>query len=207
MSDWIIQTITEWGYGGIAFLMFAENIFPPIPSELIMPFAGVAAERGDLNIFLVLVAGTIGSVLGAFPWYYLGRFLSGERRDRLIDRYGIFFLIEKKDLYKAIELFTRFQRLAVFLGRLLPAVRTLISVPAGSVKMPLVIFLLLTTFGSLVWNILLLTAGYLLGTQYQAVEYFIEPITKIVVFGVIGLYLFRVGTFLFHRWRNKDSVN
>ncbi|MBD2343958.1 DedA family protein [Anabaena subtropica] len=182
-SDWIKNIIESLGYWGIALLMFVENLFPPIPSELIMPLAGYTANLPDskLNIVGVFVAGLLGSAIGALIWYYPGKFL-GERRLRdLADRYGKWINVSSKDISKAKFWFDSQGNKAVLIGRLIPGVRTLISVPAGISNMPLLPFLFYTTLGSAAWVGLLTYSGYLLGSQYELVDKYLAPVSKIVL--------------------------
>jgi membrane protein DedA with SNARE-associated domain len=195
MFDWITGFVEESGYLGIALLMLAENVFPPIPSELIMPLAGFTAARGDLNIVLVVISGTLGSVLGTALWYWLGRRLGMGRLKNLAERHGRWLTLSPSDLDRAQRLFRRHSGQAVFFGRLIPAVRTLISVPAGIVGMPVGWFLFYTLLGSVLWNILLAGAGYMLQTQYQAVSEWLNPATDVVLGLILTVYFYRVATF------------
>ena len=195
MFTWITDFVTQAGYLGVALLMFAENIFPPIPSELIMPLAGFSAARGDLNLFGVLLAGTIGSLLGALPWYYAGYFLREERLKRLAQRHGRWITMTSKDVVTASAWFHRYGASAVFFGRLIPTVRTLISVPAGIARMSLIVFLAWSTLGTLIWTTFLTFAGYLLESQYERVAQWMDPVTKIVVAILVFTYLYRVVTY------------
>jgi membrane protein DedA with SNARE-associated domain len=195
MFDWITGFVEESGYLGIALLMLAENVFPPIPSELIMPLAGFTAARGDLNIVLVVISGTLGSVLGTALWYWLGRRLGMGRLKNLAERHGRWLTLSPSDLDRAQRLFRRHSGQAVFFGRLIPAVRTLISVPAGIVGMPVGWFLFYTLLGSVLWNILLAGAGYMLQTQYQAVSEWLNPATDVVLGLILTVYFYRVVTF------------
>lgn len=182
-SDWIKNIIESLGYWGIALLMFVENLFPPIPSELIMPLAGYTANLpgSKLNIVGVFVAGLLGSTVGALIWYYPGKFL-GERRLRdLADRYGKWINVSSKDITKAKRWFDHQGNKAVLIGRVIPGVRTLISVPAGISNMPLFPFLFYTTLGSAAWVGLLTYSGYLLGSQYELVDKYLAPVSKIVL--------------------------
>jgi membrane protein DedA with SNARE-associated domain len=181
MLEWITNTIADFGYVGIALLMFAENIFPPIPSELIMPLAGFTASQGKLGLLGVLLAGLLGTLLGALPWYYAGRLLGTDKLQRYADRYGRFFGIHAADVAKADAWFDRHGRWVVLFGRLIPGVRTIISAPAGSCGMPLGEFLLYSAVGSLLWCVLLAGAGYGLGEHYQLVEHYIAPFSKIAL--------------------------
>ena len=190
MLEWITNTINSLGYLGIALLMFLENLFPPIPSELIMPLAGFTATQGKLNIIYVFLAGVVGSVLGGLVWYYPGKFLGEKRLKALADKYGKWITISSNDIDKATRWFNRQGGKAVFLGRLVPGVRTLISVPAGLSNMPLLPFLIYTTLGSALWVGLLTYSGYALGRNYGIVEKYIDTITKIVVLAILGAFAF-----------------
>jgi membrane protein DedA with SNARE-associated domain len=192
MVDWITGTITSAGYLGIVLLMLAENLFPPIPSELIMPFAGFVAARGDLHVAGVVAAGVAGSLLGALPWYLAGRWIGKERLQRVADRYGRWLTVSRADLEHAEAWFARYGRLAVFLGRLVPAVRTLISVPAGLSGMPPLSFFAWSCLGTLLWTGFLTGAGYVLEAHYEVVAGWIDVATKMVL-GVVGLaYVYRL---------------
>lgn len=199
MSEFIIHTIETTGYLGIALLMLLENIFPPIPSEIIVPFAGYVAARGDLWFPGVIAAATLGSVVGALPWYALGLWFSEARLRRMADRFGRWLAITAADVETASYWFRRYRAAAVFFGRMVPTVRTLISLPAGTVRMRMPLFLLLTAAGSALWVTLLASAGLLLEAHYQEVGHFVEPVTKLVVIGVVLAYLYRLVTF--HRRR------
>ena len=195
MFDWITGFVESSGYLGIALLMLAENVFPPIPSELIMPLAGFTAARGDLNIILVVISGTLGSALGTALWYWLGRQLGMDRLKNLAERHGRWLTLSPTDLDRAQHLFRRHSGQAVFFGRLIPAVRTLISVPAGIVRISVGWFLFYTTLGSVLWNILLAGAGYMLQTQYHAVSEWLNPATNIILGLILIVYFYRVVTF------------
>jgi membrane protein DedA with SNARE-associated domain len=183
MLEWIINTINSLGYWGIALLMFLENLFPPIPSELIMPLAGFTARTtpNTLNIFGVFFAGLFGSIMGAVVWYYPGKLLSEQRLRTLADKYGKWLTISYQDITKAKNWFNSQGSKAVFIGRLVPGVRTLISVPAGISNMHLLPFLFYTSLGSTVWVGLLTYSGYLLGSQYELVAKYLAPVSKIVL--------------------------
>jgi len=192
MFDFILRMIEGAGYLGLLALMILENIFPPIPSELVMPLAGFLAARGDMDPVLVVLVGTAGSVLGALPWYWVGRRIGPERLLHFADRFGYLLTVECEDVNRAFAWFRRRGWTAVLLGRLVPGVRTLISVPAGLACMPMGRFLLLTSIGSLGWTSLLVAAGYLLESQYRAVETYIDPVTTILFGGLLAVYLYRV---------------
>jgi membrane protein DedA with SNARE-associated domain len=192
LFDWITNLVSEYGYPAIALLMLGENVFPPIPSELIMPLAGFVAAQGKLNAGLVVLAGTLGSVLGALPWYYAGRWLGEERMCRLAARHGRWLTLDDKDLGKAIRWFERHGRIAVLLGRLVPTVRTLISLPAGMARMPLVPFLVYSSIGSLLWTAALAAAGYALEANYRLVGDYLDRASKIIIGLIVLTYLWRL---------------
>ncbi|UKO97343.1 DedA family protein [Nostoc sp. UHCC 0870] len=203
-SDWIKNIIESLGYGGIAVLMFVENLFPPIPSELIMPLAGYTANLPDsrLNIFGVFFAGLFGSVTGALIWYYPGKFL-GERRLKVFARkYGKWIGVSSRDITKAKRWFNTQGNKAVFIGRLVPGIRTLISVPAGMSNMPLIPFLFYTTLGSAAWVGLLTYSGYMLGSQYELVDKYLAPVSKIV----LGILVLAFVAWILKRKRRNSRI-
>lgn len=205
----MFEMITAWmsgfGHVGVAALMFAENVFPPIPSELVMPLAGYLSADGQLWLPAAILAGTIGSVLGALFWYYIGVWIGEERLQRFAARHGAWLTISPKEVDGAGSWFRQYGWRAVFFGRMVPGVRTLISVPAGVARMPLGPFLIFTTLGSFVWTGLLAGAGFLLQGQYDAVAVWIDPVSTVVIVSVIGVYLYRlVRQFL---RRHKAGVN
>ncbi len=189
MVEWITNTMNSLGYWGIGLLMFLENLFPPIPSELIMPLAGFTVARGDMEFAPVIVAGVVGTMLGALPWYYAGKILGEQRLKKLADRYGRWLTISSKDITKAKSWFDKQGGKAVFICRLVPGVRTLISLPAGISRMPLVPFLLYSTLGTLLWVGLLTYAGYVLGDNYELVDGYLGPVSKIVLASLIFAFI------------------
>jgi len=181
--------MTSLGYWGIGLLMFAENLFPPIPSELIMPLAGFTVAKGTMNFTLAVLAGVIGTILGAFPWYYAGKFVGEERLKHLADKYGKWITVSGKDIDKATRWFNRYGNKAVLFGRLVPGVRTLISLPAGLSDMHLVPFLIYSTLGTTAWVMILTFLGFQLGDKYELVEQYLDPISKIVVVLLVILFI------------------
>ena len=192
MFEFITSLLASMGSLGVATLMLLENVFPPIPSEVIMPFAGYLAASGDLPFVSVVIAGTIGSVAGAFLWYWIGTLASEARLRRLIARHGRWLTISEQDLDRSLTWFRRNGGKAVFVGRMVPGVRTLISVPAGMTGMPLLPFLLYTGLGSLLWTAALTILGYLLEAQFAKVETWINPVTNVLLGGVLVLYVWRL---------------
>jgi len=192
MFDWVTSIIATTGYVGIALLMVAENLVPPIPSELIMPLAGFVAAQGQLHPVLVVLAGAGGSVLGSLPWYYAGRWLGRERLCALVGRYGHWATLTDKELGQALDWFERHRGMAVFLGRLVPAVRTLISVPAGVAHMALGPFFLASVAGSLLWSGMLTAAGFVLKAQYALVGTYVDRGSQIILSIILLTYIYRV---------------
>jgi len=196
MATWIIETINALGYAGIFLLMLAESLFPPIPSELIIPFAGYLAATGQLNLWLVLLTATAGAVVGMLPWYFAGRIFGLDRVRWLADRFGRIMTLNSEEIDTATDWFRRFGPIIVFVGRLLPLIRTLISVPAGLAAMPFWKFLLFSTLGALTWNSILVGAGFVLAEHYELVETWLDPGTTIVLGLVVVIYVYR-----FITWR------
>jgi membrane protein DedA with SNARE-associated domain len=194
VPDWITG-FEKMGTLGIVLLMFAENVFPPIPSELIMPLAGFSAARGELNLLIVILAGSTGSLLGALLWYYIGQKIGAERLERWATKHGRWLTLSAKEVEQSCAWFNRHGGKAVFIGRLIPAVRTLISVPAGIAGMPLGSFLLYSVAGTILWTALLATAGYFLESQYEKVANWMNPISNVVIGLIVLGYLYRVVTF------------
>jgi len=171
----------QWvGYVSILLAMFLENLFPPIPSELIMPLGGFYVHQGQLQLLPVVVSGLIGTVLGALPWYGIGRLVNEERLERWLDLHGKWIGIKSQDLARSRRWFNRYGTRLVFWGRLVPGIRTLISVPAGIELMPVIPFVIWTTAGSLIWTILLTMGGLFLGESYSNIEVWIMPFAALV---------------------------
>ena len=189
ISEWVLAIMAKFGYLGIIFAMFAENVFPPIPSEVIMPAAGFAVARGDLNLLLVIVAGTLGSVLGALPLYYFGSLFNKERLIDFTEKYGKYVFVKPDDVISADDWFNKHGKKAVFFGRMVPGIRSLISIPAGMNKMPLLPFIILTTAGAAIWTTLLTLAGYHFGQNYEVIEKFLAPYSKIFLGAAIVIMI------------------
>jgi len=192
MFDWLANVIEQGGYLGIAFLMLIENVFPPIPSELIMPLAGYLVHEGKLDPVLVVISGSLGSLAGTSLWYFAALRLNRDRVFDLIDRHGWWLTLTRDGLKKAEDRFRRHEGLSVFAGRMLPAIRTLISVPAGFAHMPKRRFLLLSLAGTLIWVSLLTLAGYLLGSQYDKVAGWMNPVTNVLFGALVLVYVIRL---------------
>ena len=188
MVDWVVNVVETAGYWGVALLMFLENVFPPIPSEAIMPLAGFVSRRGELSFWLVVAAGTVGSVVGQLPLYYLGYYFKRERLRKLADRYGRWLTVSGESIDHAAGWFDRHGGVAVLFCRFVPGVRSLISIPAGMARMNLGLFLLYSALGMGAWALGLAAAGYFLGSQWDRVETYMGPVTYVVL-GAIALLL------------------
>lgn len=202
MLDWIVKTVDAVGYGGIALLMFLENLIPPIPSELIMPLAGFTAARGEMSLPMVIAAGVFGSVLGALPWYYVGKRVCHVRLRDLADAHGKWLTISGADVDNAKHWFDTHGRSCILFGRLLPGLRTLISAPAGAADMHMLSFLVYSAIGTLVWTAVLASLGHVLGENYQAVSRYLGPAFA-VVFAPLALLI--ISRMLKRRHRSRYS--
>ena len=179
-------------YLTICLAMFLENIIPPIPSEIIMPLGGFFVYQQKLNFYIVVFWGLLGTILGSLPWYYLGRLINEKRISDFLEKKGKYLGISSNDLTKSKRWFDKYGVSLVFWGRLVPGIRTLISVPAGIELMPLKKFLIWTTFGSFIWVALLTYAGYLFGENYSMIETYLNQIKYVVkpILILIFLYFF-----------------
>lgn len=192
MAEWVIDTIGRLGYFGVALLMLAENLFPPLPSELIMPFAGFLAARGELNPFLVVAAGALGSVAGGLPWYIIGRRVGADRLKRAAERHGRWIALTPQEIDRGQRLFERRGPMVLVFGRLVPALRTVVALPAGLARMRPAAFVLWTLLGSVLWTSLLTLAGYLLEAQYERIQKWLNPVST-GIFAIIAIwYVVRV---------------
>ena len=192
MATWVMSIMQSLGYPGLALLMFIENVFPPIPSELIMPLAGYLAAQGKLSFAGVVGAGTVGSVLGALPLYWIGFKLGKSRLEWLAERHGRWLTISAEDIDRADDWFGSHGTKAVFVGRLIPGIRSLIAIPAGLHEMAIAPFLIYTTIGSALWTTALAGAGYMLGASFREVEKYLDPVSWIVFGGLLVGYVWRV---------------
>lgn len=195
MFEWTLAIIEGGGYVGIFLLMVLENIFPPIPSELVIPLAGFAAAKGDLSLVGVVVATTLGGIVGALPWYFLGRLYGLRRLKQLSLKYGRLLTLTPSDIDAAQVWFKKHGNLTVFFGRLMPTIRTLISVPAGIAHMPFLPFVVYSALGTFIWNCLLLFSGYILESQYEKLAGPIDVLSNVIVLLLFAIYIYRVVTY------------
>jgi membrane protein DedA with SNARE-associated domain len=198
MEHWVTQFMEEYGYLGIFLIMVLENLFPPIPSEVVLPFGGFIATSSELTIPLVIVAATLGSVVGAIILYGIGMVLNLERVEAIVDRWGFLIRIKRKDINKAFAWFDRYGIWTVFFGRMIPLIRSLISIPAGMARMNFMVFLIYTVLGSMIWNTLLVTIGASLGNSWSTITDLISVYANII-YAAIAIMGISVLVWLFRR--------
>jgi len=192
LAGWVQEVIERLGAIGVALLVILENVFPPIPSEIVLPFAGFVAQRGDGSVVLMIVAATVGAVIGALILYYVAALIGPVRLGVFIAKFGKWFGVKPSDLMRAEQWFDRHAVAAVLLGRCVPLIRSVVSVPAGFRRMPLVPFIAYTALGSAVWNTVLIGAGAVLGNQWEKVEPYVAVLQWLVL-ATIVLLLVRFG--------------
>lgn len=201
MEEWIVYMMNTYGYIGILILIAVENIFPPIPSEVILTFSGFLTTTSDVTMTGVIIFSTIGSMIGAVILYGIGRLLDVKKLEIIVDRWGYLLRLTRKDIKKADEWFAKVGIWAVLIGRVVPIVRSLISIPAGMAKMNLGVFLLFTALGSLIWNSVLVYIGARVGSSWGEIVSYIDTYSNLVVLLLSFLILFFIVR-LFWRRRN-----
>lgn len=190
MQNWVTSMMEELGYIGVFLMMALENIFPPIPSEIVLPFGGFLTTTTNITVLGVIAAATVGSVLGAIILFGIGLLLDVEQLEKLIDRYGHILRIKKQDIKRADAWFDKYGYWTVFICRLLPLVRSLISIPAGMSNMNFAMFLLFTVAGTLFWNTILILIGVQLGESWTDILKFMDLYSTVVYIGLgIGILL------------------
>ena len=202
MNDWVIRLIEQSGYLGVGFLMFLETVFPPIPSEVIMPIAGMAAAEGKLHFGFVVASGTSGAMLGNIVWYLAARALGVHRLEPLIRRHGRWVTMTWPEVERAQKWFRENGVFFVFLGRLVPTVRSLVSVPAGLLKMRFKTFFIASTLGTLGWTALLAAAGFKMREHYGEMEHWVGSASNAVLVVLAVGYIWRVWT---HRHPSQED--
>jgi membrane protein DedA with SNARE-associated domain len=204
MFDWIIHLIDAVGPLGIFFLMLLETVFPPIPSEVIMPLAGMRAAEGQFGLTAVIVAGTLGAMAGNIFWYGVARAIGLRRFRTLIRRHGRWLTMDWSDVMRVQRLFRRHGSTLVLVGRLLPTIRSFISIPAGLVHMRFVRFLIWSTVGTAGFSALLATAGYVLGRNFEQVDDIAGPVSTVIIVAIVILYVWRQATWSRRKQRHGD---
>lgn len=181
LTEWIISVMEQLGYWGIALLMFLDNVFPPIPSEIIMPSAGYSASQGELLLVGVIISGCIGSLLAAAVLYWIGYKFSHEAIFRFVDRYGKFLFIKSEDVKKSLAWFEQYGHRIVFAGRMIPAVRSLISIPAGMSHMPFWKFMFYSSLGTIIWTTFLACVGFYFGENQELMQQIFSKVSHVIV--------------------------
>ena len=200
MQEWIIQTMNQFGYIGIMLLIAIENVFPPIPSEVILTFGGFSTTYTDMKVWGVIIAATVGAVIGALVLYSVGRFFPPERIEGWLDgRLGQMLHFKREDVERAAHWFEKKGRITVFLCRFIPIIRSLISIPAGMMKMSMGVFLLYTAAGTFLWNTVLVHLGVFAGESWERVAEYIDLYAHATL--VVLILLFVIGAIFFYRTR------
>lgn len=202
MENIIIEIMEDFGYIGVFFLIMIENLFPPIPSEVILTFGGFMTISTSLTVLGVVIVATLGSVVGAIVLYWVGTYLNMTRLERFIDKWGKILRLSRKDIYKANAWFEKYGYWTVFFCRFVPLIRSLISIPAGMARMNLGIFILLTTVGTFIWNYVLVSLGAALGDHWDTILYYMDIYSNITytILTLIGVAL------LIYLFRRKSSI-
>ncbi|MBC1495068.1 DedA family protein [Listeria welshimeri] len=205
METWITGIMADFGYIGIFLLIMVENLFPPIPSEIILTFGGFMTTVSSLNVVMVIIVATLGSVVGAILLYKVASYFGKERLTKIVLKYGRILRLKESDIERAESFFLKYGSWAVFLCRMIPLIRSLISIPAGMTKMKMSRFLVLTTAGSLLWNTVLIGLGALLGESWNEIVVFMDSFSTIIYSIIAGLLI--VGLAFFIRARFKKTVD
>ncbi|MET0239565.1 MAG: DedA family protein [Sphingobium sp.] len=200
MTDWVVNLIDAGGYWGIAFLMVLENVFPPIPSELIMGIGGIRVGQGRMDMVPLLAMGTIGTTVGNYFWYLIGRALGMKRLRPVIERFGRVLTLDWADVERINRMFRKHGPGIVFIFRFMPAFRTMVSLPAGLFRMGHVRFLIWTAAGALIWNVVLAGSGWWLGSRIGEIDKYLGPITTATVVLAVGAYAWR-----FFTWKPRAT--
>lgn len=203
MQNWITHFMEQFGYFGIFLMIALENVFPPIPSEVILTFGGFMTTYTDLTIPGVVIAATLGSVIGAVILYGIGLLLDVERLEKIIDRWGHILRVKKEDVHRADAWFDKYGYWTVLFCRMIPLIRSLISIPAGMSNMKFGMFLLFTTLGTFIWNIILVSVGAILGDSWEDILAFMDVYSNIA-YAVIAIAAI-VFVVLFIRKRRKTA--
>jgi membrane protein DedA with SNARE-associated domain len=203
LTDWVIDVIDAMSYLGVAFLVALENLFPPIPSEIVLPFAGVVARRGGATLPGMIAAATVGSLVGALVLYGIAAAIGPERLRAFVARHGRWFRLTLEDIERAERWFDRRAIVAVLVGRCVPLIRSLVSIPAGFRRMPLGVFVVYTAIGSLIWNTGLVTAGYVLGEEdrWRRIEDVMSWAQYVVVAGILAA----IGWYVWSRFVSPEG--
>ncbi len=202
LTEWVISIMEQLGYLGIAILMFLDNVFPPIPSEIIMPSAGYTASQNQLLLVGVIIAGCIGSLLAAALLYWIGYKFKHETIFNFVDRYGKFLFIKSEDVKNSLNWFEKYGHRIVFFGRMIPAVRSLISIPAGMSRMPFWKFMFYSSLGTIIWTTFLACIGFYFGEN----QVLMQKIFSQVGYFIVGIVLIIVAWIWYRRNQRKSRI-
>ncbi|PTL06414.1 DedA family protein [Staphylococcus gallinarum] len=203
MEVWITHCMEKFGYWGIAFLIFLENVFPPIPSEIILTFGGFMTTKSDLSFLGVTITSTIGSVLGAIVLYGIGAWIGERNLYRFVNRYGKILRVKTQDLDKTIGWFEKYGYWTIFFCRFVPLLRSLISIPAGLTRMNMPLFIIFTTIGTLIWNIVLIYLGQAVGGNWHTIVHYMDIYSRIIYIILAILIIFVIWKWLKRSKKNK----
>ncbi|GKW45537.1 DedA family protein [Planococcus sp. NCCP-2050] len=203
MEQWITDIMSDYGYIGIFLLIMLENVFPPIPSEVILTVGGFMTTTTDMTMLGVILASTAGSVVGAVILYGVGLLVDVERLERVVEKYGSWLRVKKSDIHRADHWFDKYGIWTIFFGRLIPLVRSLISIPAGMSNMKLWLFLTFTTLGTLLWNTVLVFVGEAVGDNREAILKQLDIYSN-VVYAAIALFAIAVVWYYFKKIRTRE---
>ncbi|CAB1210465.1 DedA family protein [Acinetobacter bouvetii] len=202
LTEWIISIMEQLGYLGIALLMFLDNVFPPIPSEIIMPSAGYSASQGQLTLFGVIIAGCFGSLLAAALLYWVGYKFNNDSIFGFIDRYGKYLFIKSEDVKKSLDWFEHYGHRIVFFGRMIPAVRSLISIPAGMSQMPFWKFMFYSGLGTIIWTTFLACIGFYFGENQALMQQIFSQVSHVILVIVIAIVIW----ILYRRHKRSTKI-
>lgn len=205
MENWIIDIMNNYGYFGIFLLIMLENIFPPIPSEVILTFGGFMTTTTSMSVLGVVIASTIGSVAGAVVLYAIGLLINVNRLEKIVDKWGHLLRLTRKDLYKAQSWFDRYGVWTVFFCRFIPLIRSLISIPAGMARMNFWLFFLLTTVGTMIWNIVLVQVGAAVGSSWHDIVNYMNIYSNIAYAILAVLFLILVVMYIKKKTKNSNE--
>ena len=205
LESWITDLMNEFGYWGVLFLIALENVFPPIPSEVILTFGGFMTQRPDMNLTVVgvITISTVGSVSGAVILYFVGRLLDVSRLEKIIDRYGHILRLTREDIYKADAWFDKYGIWTVLFCRLIPLIRSLISVPAGMSNMNFPLFIIFTSIGTVVWNTILVTLGASVGENWHEIVKYMDVFSNVIYVLLAVLFILCVIWYIRKRKERK----
>lgn len=203
MEVWITHFMEKFGYWGIAFLIFLENVFPPIPSEIILTFGGFMTTKSDLSFLGVTITSTIGSVLGAIVLNGIGAWIGERNLYRFVNRYGKILRVKTQDLDKTIGWFEKYGYWTIFFCRFVPLLRSLISIPAGLTRMNMPLFIIFTTIGTLIWNIVLIYLGQAVGGNWHTIVHYMDIYSRIIYIILAILIIFVIWKWLKRSKKNK----